>query len=68
MRLLGKRPVGKGDDMDKWLEDQEKKGGPGAPGETSAPPPLEPEPTPDPLPSPGLATSSAQVAERTTHL
>ncbi|KAF8647901.1 hypothetical protein AX16_006433 [Volvariella volvacea WC 439] len=38
--LLGKRPfVGKGDDMDKWLDENR--------GEKSAPPPLEPSPVAD---------------------
>lgn len=63
LRLLGKRPLGKGDDMDKWLDEQEKKGG----GEVSAPPPLEPgETDTGPSPQPALATS--RVAERTMHL
>lgn len=63
LRLLGKRPLGKGDDMDKWLDEQEKKGG----GEVSAPPPFEPgETDTGPSPQPELATT--RVAERTLHL
>ena len=35
--LLGKRPfVGKADEMDKWLDENSKR------GESSAPPPLDP--------------------------
>ncbi|KAF8167778.1 peptidase family M41-domain-containing protein [Crassisporium funariophilum] len=45
--LLGKRPFSRGDDMDKWLDENR--------GEKSAPPPLE-TPTPaevdDPMPTP----------------
>lgn len=45
--LLGKRPFSRGDDMDKWLDENR--------GEKSAPPPLEaPPPTEvdDPMPTP----------------
>ena len=47
IRLLGKRPYSRGDDMDKWLEENSP--------ERSAPPPLEKpaevEPTADPTPA-----------------
>ncbi|KAA1468268.1 ATP-dependent metallopeptidase Hfl [Dentipellis sp. KUC8613] len=54
--LLGKRPfVGRGDDMDKWLDDHRG-------NESSAPAPMEqsvtPPPDPTPTPTPGVATSS----------
>lgn len=53
--LLGKRPfVGRGDDMDKWLDANRG-------GERSAPPPLENPPLGDgPLPSPTAAISTTK--------
>ncbi|VDB99748.1 unnamed protein product [Peniophora sp. CBMAI 1063] len=51
--MLGKRPYGRGDDMDNWLDEHQHG------SESSAPPPLErpvdPEPTPEP--TPGVASS-----------
>ncbi|ESK97961.1 cell division protease ftsh [Moniliophthora roreri MCA 2997] len=51
INLLGKRPfAGRGDDMDKWLDEQEKQRGTGtiAPEPRSAPPPPEDGPIPAP--------------------
>lgn len=46
IRLLGKRPFSRSDDMDKWLDDNR--------GEKSAPPPLERVELPpdEPMPAP----------------
>ena len=48
--LLGKRPFSRGDDMDKWLD--ENRGEKSAPAPLEAPPPTEvddPMPTPAPI-------------------
>ncbi|KAF5374845.1 hypothetical protein D9758_000399 [Tetrapyrgos nigripes] len=51
INLLGKRPfAGRSDDMDKWLDEQQK-GGVAVPEPSSNPPPSD-----DPLPSPTVAT------------
>ena len=52
--MLGKRPHGRGDDMDTWLDEHQHG------SESSAPPPLErpTEPEPTPQPTPGVASSS----------
>ncbi len=49
IRLLGKRPVGRSDDMDKWLDNNR--------GENSAPLPLEHVEVPpdEPMPAPVAA-------------
>ena len=47
--LLGKRPFSRGDDMDKWLD--ENRGEKSAPAPLESPPPIEVDgPTPAPAP------------------
>lgn len=52
IRLLGKRPFSRPDDMDKWLDENR--------GEKSAPPPLEriEDATDEPMPAPAVAAKS----------
>jgi AFG3 family protein len=53
IKLLGKRPSGREDDMDKWLDEHQKHGlaMPPKPKDSPPPPPVD-----DPLPSPAIAT------------
>jgi AFG3 family protein len=60
VRLLGKRPfVGRSDDMDKWLDENQHR------GEKSAPPPMEdPQDSgrlDDPIPQPALTKALDQT-------
>ncbi|TFL06779.1 peptidase family M41-domain-containing protein [Pterulicium gracile] len=58
IRMLGKRPFSKGDDMDKWLDEHR-------PAERSAPPPLEEEPPSDsPEPAPAPVVAAVPIARR----
>ncbi|KAF9076156.1 peptidase family M41-domain-containing protein [Rhodocollybia butyracea] len=57
INLLGKRPSGREDDMDKWLDEHQKHGlaMPPKPKDSPPPPPVD-----DPLPSPAIATKKLE--------